>query len=298
MHRFTRRRRWIFGKPLSLVAGSIVILTASICSDVQQGIIQECRYNLSNNWPSGQRSFDPKNQASCPIHTPPGGRDQSYQAIAALPSHSTVGSGTLTFTDYHGNTVTVSSSVLYSCCDTYVFTGHYTAGTIAAPSGTTAYDQAWNMIGLTAGGVGTVTANLGYQTTAPAGILGSGSVDPGASTTLTGEFYESDLVPPVGYQWYRDGTPISGATNETLDAWGGDPNTTDAYEFQVTDSQNRMVSASKSVFTSCGVPDWQNNVYYHEEDIVCYGAQRWQSTLEGNIGYVPYEGSPYWTLVQ
>jgi hypothetical protein len=252
MHRLTRSRTSIICKSLSAVVGSILILTASVCGPVQEGIIQECRYSLSSNWPSGQGSFDPKNQASCPIHTPPGGRDQGYQAIATLPPNSTVGSGTLTFTDFHGNTVTVSSSVLYSCCDTYVFTGHYTAGTIAAPSGTTAYDQARNMTGLSAGGVGTVTANLGYQTTDPAGIQGSATVEPGGSTSLTGEFYQSDLVPPVGYQWYRDGTLISGATDATLQAWGGDPNTSSLYEFVVTDSQNRSVGASKSVFTTAG----------------------------------------------
>jgi hypothetical protein len=255
MKHFTRANGVRRTRVLATIAGTIVVLCASICSDPQNGVIQSCRYSLSSNWPSGDRSFDPHNQASCPIFTPPGGRKQDYQAQAALPSGSTLGSGNLEFTDFHGNAVSQTMSVLYVCCDVYTFTGSYTAGTIPSADTTVNYDHAFNSIELSStfgGGVATVNARLGYQTTVAAAVMGTGTIDPGQSSTLNGEFYESDLVPPVNFQWYRDESPISGATGASVQISGGDPNTSDTYKFLVTDAQNRSVSASLSVFTTAG----------------------------------------------
>lgn len=248
----TWRRGAGVSRALATLVATILLLSADICEKAQDGIIQECRYSLSSNWPSGEHSFDPGNQASCPIKTPPGGRNQNYNANAVMVPGTTGGSGSLHFVDFHGNTVSESGSVLYSCCDVYVFIGHYTAGTIAAPSGTIAYDQAINTLVLSPSGVGTVTANLGYQTTVAAAVLGSSAVDPGQSTTLTGEYYQSDLVPPINYQWYKNGSPISGQTGANLVVNAGSPNTRSTYLFSVTDSQSRTISASHDVLTTAG----------------------------------------------
>lgn len=234
-----------------LALGGSVMLSGSFCGPAQEGVIQQCRYELSNNWPSGERSFNPGNKASCPIKTPPGGRDQRYQAQAVLLAGSTTGSGSLQFLDYNGNFL-AQGSVLFSGADIFTFTGSYRAGTIAAAPGTLANDVGLNSIALSGGGVATVSAKLGYQTTEAAAVLGPSYLQPGEGTTLSGEYYQSDLLLPVSFQWYKDGAAISGAIGETLGIAGGEPNESNFYEFRVTDAEARTVGAGRTVNTAAG----------------------------------------------
>jgi hypothetical protein len=88
----------------------------------------------------------------------------------------------------------------FSTVDIYTFTGHYTAGTVAASSGETLYEHAINQVSLSGGGGGgiaTATGTITYQTTAAAGVSGTANIDPGQSAELAGEYYQSDLLPPV-----------------------------------------------------------------------------------------------------
>jgi hypothetical protein len=101
------------------------------------------------------------------------------------------------------------------------------------------------------------------------------------------------------YQWvvdYDSGTHYVGGTgsSQSLTVHASDGN----FTISVTvASGGYSATASQGVSNGCS-QNWQNNVYYYEGDIVCYGSQAFQSTLEANIGNVPYDGSPYWTLIQ
>jgi len=206
------------------------------------------------NWPLGA-SFDPGNPASCPIITPPGGREQRYTATASVPSGAAAGSGNLNFYNYNSNLVTQDAAVLVapgSGVDLYVFSGRYLAGTVPPPSGSVANDIALNQIVLSGGGIATATSTLTYQPTAAAAVTGTSFLDPGQSTTLYGEYYQSDLLPPITYQWFKDESLINDATGTTVDVSSGDPNTSSRYEFRVTDSEGRTVSADFTVNTTAG----------------------------------------------
>lgn len=246
-------------RPISLRKGIVLtgvayLMVVAACGPSESGTSHGCSYSTSGNWPfSGV--FDPGNPASCPIVTPPGGRDQRYEANASIPTGASTGTGSLTFLNYQGSGVTQSAAVLYTGgygYDLYVFAGHYTAGTIAAASGQTGHDLALNQIVLSGGGAATATAVLTYQTSAAAGVLGTSNIDPGQSAVLSGEYYQSDLLPPVSFQWYRDGSAISGASGATLTVYPSSANTTNSYEFRVTDSESRTVSAFHDVITSAG----------------------------------------------
>lgn len=226
------------------------------CGPSQSGTSQGCQYTTSGNWPFGG-TFNPGNPASCPISTPPGGRDQSYLATASIPSAASAGTGTLTFLDNNGGGVSQEASVGFAggyngTYDLYTFSGRYTAGRITPSGGSSGNDTALNHIALTGGGIATANATLSYQTSVAAAVLGLSYVDPGYSTTLSGEYYQSDLLPPISYQWYKDWSPISGEIGTTLEAFGGAPNSVSNYEFRVTDSQGRIVSASINLATSAG----------------------------------------------
>lgn len=236
---------------LGTIVPAIALLSAWWCTPVQQGVIQQCKYTLSANWPSGPASFDTENQARCPIYVPPGGRNQSYYATAILPSGSTSGNAGLEFSDYNNNYLGQGEARMLSP-DFYLFTGSYRAGTIQVSAPSIGYDVARNSVALSVGGIATVSANLGYQSTASAAVLGSNTVDPGMMSTLTGEYYQSDLIPPVTYQWFQDGGPITGAVDTTLAVYGGAPNSSSLYAFTVTDAQGRSVSASRLVVTTDG----------------------------------------------
>ncbi len=101
-------------------------------------------------------------------------------------------------------------------------------------------------------GLATITVRLGYQTSEAAAVFGAAAVDPGQLTTLTGEYYQSDLLPPITYQWYQAGALLSGETGTSLQAQGGAPNTPVHYEFRVTDSQGRTVTAGHTLMTTAG----------------------------------------------
>jgi len=152
--------------------------------------------------------------------------------------------------------VTQSSSyyiATFSTIDIYTFTGHYTAGTIAASPGDTLFDSAINLVSLSGGGgIANATGKITYQTTAAAGVAGTSNLDPDQSAVLTGEYYQSDLLPPISYQWYKDGSAVSGATGSTLTVYATTANATNSYEFRVTDSESRTVSAFHDVITSAG----------------------------------------------
>lgn len=136
--------------------------------------------------------------------------------------------------------------------DTYVFIGRYTAGRIAPPTGSTGRDIALNQIGVPGGGIATATVDLTCQNSVAAAILGGESVDPGQFVTIFGEYYQSDLLPPVTYQWYAGSTLLPGETGTSLQVQGGAPNTVAHFQFHVTDSENRTVSASRNVVTTAG----------------------------------------------
>ena len=237
------------GRSLAILmsAGALVF---GACGD---GESQACKYTLSGNWPVDVL-FAQNNPAKCPIKTPPGGRAQSYSALVSAPSGVT-SAGALEFYSYNSAAVSLTNQVTrtpgpYS--DAYVALGSYTAGTIAPPGDTVAYDNALNSLSLTAGGTATATVKLRYQNTAPAAILGPSMVDPEGSALLEGEYYQSDMVPPISYQWYKDGSAISGATGTQLEVFGGIANSINRYEFRATDSESRTVSASLFVNTGSG----------------------------------------------
>lgn len=225
-----------------------------------EGDSQACHYTTSSNWPSGA-TFTPYNPASCPIKTPPGGREQYYSAQSAIINGTTTGSASLDFYSFNSGLVNVSvGQPLWSewpgGVDVYTFIGTYDAGTVAPPGDTTAYDTALNQMALASGGSTSATVKLRYQNTRAAGIIGTHLIAYGQSATLSGEYYQSDLLPPISYQWYQDGSPISGATGTTLEIYSGEANTSSTYQFRTTDSENRMVSANFLVTTSsaCGPP--------------------------------------------
>ncbi len=134
--------------------------------------------------------------------------------------------------------------------DLYFFDGEYPAGTVSVAGGR-GTDLAQNVIGVP-GGSALATVFLTYQENVSVAIRGAGSVEPGQTTTLLGEYYESTFLPPIDYQWYQGGTQVSGETGATFQAQGGAPNTPTYYEFRVTDSQGRTVSAGHTVMTTAG----------------------------------------------
>lgn len=127
---------------------------------------------------------------------------------------------------------------------------------------------------------------------------GPGYVDPYTSYSVSATTNDPVLISPVTWSWYADGSLVGTTTDPQFTVTAGGPSTQQQLEVVATDGNGHSVSGLTTVWVNCGAQLWQNNVAYHEEDIVCYGQQQWQSTLEANIGYVPYDGSPYWTLVQ
>ena len=178
----------------AIMIPAIFLFSVGCPSSGSSGFLQGCGFFISNNWPASSGSFESGNLANCPINTPPGGRNQDYQSTATLPIGSTTGDGTLDFSNAHGNFVVQTSSVRFSQSnnhDNYVFTGNYTAGTIAASPGYSAADTAHNAVYPSIpfnGPRATVTAVLTYQTTKAAEVFGASTVDPGMSTTLTVTF--------------------------------------------------------------------------------------------------------------
>lgn len=222
------------------------------CGPNEHGLSQKCPYDTAGGWPVGWL-FSQNNPASCPINTPPGGRSQAYSALATVPNGAAT-NGTLIFLNQNSNVVSESSTVFNTggSPDVWTFVGRYTAGTIAAASGTIGQDLAVNTLTKNDGSDATATSTLTYRSSDPAAILGLSTVDPTSSIILTGEYYQSDLVPPVTFQWYQDGASLSGETNAQLEAFGGAPNSSSFYEFRVTDSQARTVTAGRTVFTTAG----------------------------------------------
>jgi len=239
----TSRRHWL---ALMLSVGALVL---GACGDDEQG----CKVTFSGNWPVNVL-FSQNSPSRCPIKTPPGGRTQAYSALVSAPSGVT-SAGDLEFYSYNSSLVTVNSQATrtpgqYS--DAYVYYGSYTAGTIAPPGDTVAYDNALNSLYLTAGGTATAAVKLRYQNTAAAAVMGMSMVELGGSTILEGEYYQSDLVPPISYQWYKNASAISGATATQLEVFGENANSVDIYQFRATDSESRTVSASMTINTGSG----------------------------------------------
>lgn len=228
---------------------SVGALVLAACGDDER----DCKVTLSGNWPVSVL-FSQNNPARCPIKTPPGGRTQAYSALVSAPSGVT-SAGDLEFYSYNSSLVTVNSQATRTpgqYTDAYVYYGSYTAGTIAPPGDTVAYDNALNSLYLTAGGTATATVRLRYQNTAPAAVMGMSMVELGGSTILEGEYYQSDLLPPINYQWYKNGSAISGATGTQLEVFGENANSVDIYQFRVTDTESRTVSASITINTGSG----------------------------------------------
>jgi hypothetical protein len=237
------------GKFIVSIALSGLLLA---CGPNEHGTSQKCSYDTGSGWPVGWL-FSQNNPASCPINTPPGGRSQQYSALATIPNAAAT-SGTLSFLNQNSAVISESGTVFNSggSPDVWTFVGRYTAGTIAVETGTIGHDFAVNTLMKSDGNPATATSDLTYRASDPAAVLGLSSVDPGSSIILTGEYYQSDLVPPIAYQWYKDGSSLSGEINAELEAFAGAPNSVSFYEFRVTDSQGRSVSATTSIATGAG----------------------------------------------
>ena len=220
------------------------------CGPSQSSSSQSCGYTTSSNWPFGG-TFDPHNPAHCPIQVPSGGRSQDYLATGSIPHNASQGTGSLVFYDANTNNVTQSASVYFTNgtgYDLYDFVGTYTAGSVSGGG----HDTAVNQIVLNPSGIASATSTLAYQTTAAGAILGLSAIDPGQSTTLSGEYYASNLVPPISYQWYKDWSAISGETGTSLEAWAGESNSNSYYEFKATDAYATTVTIGHWLFTTAG----------------------------------------------
>lgn len=237
-------------RPLAVAGSLFAVSFAGDCF----GRSQDCDYTTNNFPPTS--SVNVANPAHCPIKTPPGGRSQAYVTTIYVPSGTTTGGGNLAFYDNNGNGVTQSQYVTYTPAsgpgyfDGYLLTGSYFAGGVAVSGG---HDLAVNQIVRTNNSVASANVNITYQTGAAAAVLGDVSAEPGYSVPLAGEYYQSDLVPPISYQWYENGSPLPGGTSPTITAYAPvNPNSGNTYEFRVTDSQSQSVSAIHTLWSTGG----------------------------------------------
>ena len=101
------------------------------------------------------------------------------------------------------------------------------------------------------------------------------------------------------YQWeadYASGPVYLGTgSSQSLAVSAADGDFT--IKVSVNSGSYTVVSAKQvsNGIACAGLSEWLNYQAYYSYDRVCYQGRAWQSTLDGNIGNEPYDGSPYWS---